>query len=162
MNQNIADIMQVRKEKQEKFLAALLEGERSAIPFPDEPPIAYAPDSFYKTKIFRNWGELSAHRKKRWGSATFSELPSKETERLENLLQQPTDKVKAENYEKIRLDDALDNLRRSFNINFRIDLAAFKEEGGPDNFGEAELPERLPPWRGIALGTILRDMLARM
>jgi hypothetical protein len=78
------------QERQAKYLAAMLEIERSHVPLPDEPPITFAPASFYETKIFRNWNELSRHRIKRWLVSYLGEAPSERAQEIERMLSQPS------------------------------------------------------------------------
>ena len=78
---NLRELTEIRRQKQENWLAVLLSVEQSAIPFPDEPPIRF-PDSNYIKRVtklrygaagsrFDNWADFSKYRIKRYAYEGF-------------------------------------------------------------------------------------------
>ena len=150
--------LETLREKQEKYVTAMLMVERSHIPFPDEPPIQYAPPSFYETKIFKHWGELSRHRKKRWGTTTLGELPTSRIRETEDILSRPTDKFE-QGFDGVSLEDILRAFRKELGIEFRIDERAFADAGDKE---VASKQITVRGYRGIAPAFILRDVLSKL
>ncbi|MCS7159102.1 MAG: VWA domain-containing protein, partial [Gemmatales bacterium] len=147
------------QERQAKYLAAMLEIERSHVPFPDEPPIAFAPASFYETKIFRNWNELSRHRIKRWLVSYLGEAPSERALEIERMLSQPSPLLPASFPQDTPLRVVLDNIEKKLNIPIRIDFDAFGEDAAkfdPDQI----LLKKTVRCQHMSLGMILHDVLA--
>ncbi len=159
---NIEQQITIAKQFETAYLDTMLQLDRSKIPFPDEPPVAYAPEYFYKEKgLFRNWGELSRHRIKRWSTAQFDERPTERTFELQKLLESPTEKLKAGIDPGTPLKDALETIGKLHGITIRANEPAFdtvtNEKGIVD-----KLMVQVNPSRGLALRTILQDMLLKL
>jgi len=71
----------LRRAFQERFLAVMLQVEKSHVPFPDEPPVVY-PDSAIVRRLTRgqyeHWKDWSKYRIKEYSVATFgSDVPGR-------------------------------------------------------------------------------------
>ncbi|GBD35467.1 hypothetical protein HRbin36_00579 [bacterium HR36] len=146
-------------ERRARFLAAMLEIERSHVPFPDEPPIAFAPASFYETKIFRNWNELSRHRIKRWLVSYLGEAPSERALEIERMLSQPSPLLPVSFPQDTPLKIVIDTIEKKLNIPIRIDFEAFGEEAAKFD-PEQLLLKKTVRCQHMSLGMILHDVLA--
>ena len=60
---HLREEQELRRIRQERWLATMLEVEKSHIPFPDEPPVEFPPAA--------TWRALSEMRKARYESSTF-------------------------------------------------------------------------------------------
>ncbi len=159
---HIEEQMVIAKQFEEQYLGTMLQLDRSKIPFPDEPPVAYAPDYFYKNnRLFRNWGELSRHRIKRWSTAQFDERPTERTFELQKILESPTDKLKAGIDPGTPLREALETIGRLHGIHIRANEPAFDLVTNEKNVTD-KLTVQVFPSRGLALRTILQDMLLKL
>ena len=155
----LGEAQRLVQERQSRYLAAMLEIERSHVPFPDEPPITFAPASFYETKIFRNWNELSRHRIKRWLVSYLGEAPSERAQELERMLSQPSPLLPAKFDQDTPLHLVLDTIEKKLNIPIRIDFEAFGEAAA--NFDPQQLTlKKTVRCTNMSLGMILHDVLA--
>jgi hypothetical protein len=138
--------------RQERWLATLLEVERSHIPFPDEPPVEYPPAA--------TWRALSEFRKARYESATFgADLPERGIE-LRNQLAQPVDYPGLEDA-RATLTDVLDQLSKRYNLTFDINDKAFEMDQLKD-VARTPIAETPIPEMHSTLGTVLRKILRRV
>src|SRR5262249_47285121 len=70
----LRELRELRLLRQQRFLATLLEVERSAVPFPDEPPVEYPSPALIRRITrgqFSNWRDWSKDRIARYGIASF-------------------------------------------------------------------------------------------
>src|SRR6185437_1440679 len=144
---------ELRRIRQERWLATMLEVERSHIPFPDEPPVEFPPAA--------TWRALSEMRKARYESATFgADLPEAGIElrkRLGDTISYPgLDDPRA------TLNDALDQLSKRYNVTFDINDQAFKMDGLME-VGRTPITEAAPiPAMKTTLSTVLRKILRKV
>ncbi|MDW7993823.1 MAG: VWA domain-containing protein [Gemmatales bacterium] len=155
----LGEAQRLVQERQAKYLAAMLEIERSHVPFPDEPPIAFAPASFYETKIFRNWNELSRHRIKRWLVSYLGEAPSERALEIERMLSQPSPLLPQSFPQDTPLKVVLDTIEKKLNIPIRIDYDAFGEDANKFDPEQLQLKKTIR-CHNMSLGMILHDVLA--
>jgi tetratricopeptide (TPR) repeat protein len=149
---HLREEQELRRIRQERWLATLLEVERSHIPFPDEPPVEYPPAA--------TWRALSEFRKARYESATFgADLPERGIE-LRNELGKVVNYPGLED-PRATLTDALDQLSKRFNLTFDINDKAFDvdqlKEVARTPIAETPIPEM-----HTTLSTILRKILRRV
>lgn len=150
---HLREIQELRRIREERWLAVMLEVERSHVPFPDEPPVEYPPPA--------TWKALSEFRKARYESATFgADLPERGLELRKRL----SDVVDFPGIEDARatLNDALDQLSKRYGLTFDINEQAFKMDGLME-VGRTEIaqPTPIPPMK-TTLSTILRKILRRV
>jgi hypothetical protein len=150
---HLREVQELRRIRQERWLAVLLEVERSHIPFPDEPPVEFPPAA--------TWKALSELRKGRYESATFgADLP----ERGIRLRQTLSQEINYEGLEDPRatLSDALDQLSKRYNLTFDINEKAFEMDQLKDVARTPVAdPTPIPPMR-TTLSTVLRKILRRV
>ena len=76
---HLREEQELRRIRQERWLATMLEVEQSHIPFPDEPPVEFPPAA--------TWRALSEMRKARYESSTFgADMPGRGIELRKRLL----------------------------------------------------------------------------
>jgi tetratricopeptide (TPR) repeat protein len=150
---HLRENQELRRIRQERWLAVMLEVEKSHIPFPDEPPVEFPPPAV--------WRELSELRKARYESTSFgADMPSRGIE-LQHLLSKP---VQYEGLEdpKATLQDALEQLAKRYNLSFDINEKAFKFDNIAEP-GKAEVASPNPiPAMHTTLSTVLRRILSRV
>jgi tetratricopeptide (TPR) repeat protein len=150
---HLREEQELRRIREERWLAVLLEVERSHIPFPDEPPVEYPPAA--------TWRALSEMRKGRYESSTFgADLPERGI-RLRQQLQQEIDYGGLEDA-RATLSDALDQLSKRYNLTFDINEKAFEMDQLKDVARTPIAdPTPIPPMR-TTLSTVLRKILRRV
>jgi hypothetical protein len=149
---HLREEQELRRIRQERWLAVLLEVERSHVPFPDEPPVEYPPAA--------TWRALSEMRKARYESATFgADMPVRGLE-LQKELSKTVDFPGIDDA-RATLSDALEALSKRYNLNFDINEAAFKAENVPE-VGKTEIAQTpILPVR-TTLANVLRRILRRI
>ena len=150
---HLREVQELRRIRQERWLATLLEVDRSHIPFPDEPPVEFPPAA--------TWKALSELRKGRYESATFgADLP----ERGIRLRQTLSQEINYEGLEDPRatLSDALEQLSKRYGLTFDINEKAFEMDQLKD-VARTPIsdPTPIPPMR-TTLSTVLRKILRRV
>ncbi len=150
---HLREVQELRRIRNERWLATLLEVDRSHIPFPDEPPVEYPPAA--------TWRALSEMRKGRYESATFgADLPERGIQ-LRQKLQQEIDYGGLEDA-RATLSDALDQLSKRYGLTFDINEKAFEMDQLKDVARQTVAdPTPIPPMR-TTLSTVLRKILRRV
>jgi tetratricopeptide (TPR) repeat protein len=150
---HLREVQELRRIREERWLATMLQVEKSHIPFPDEPPVEFPPPAL--------WRDLSRLRKARYESTGFGEgMPARGIE-LQQLLAKPV-KYPGLDDLKATLSDVLEQLAKRYNLSFDINEKAFKFE----NIMEVAKtpitdPNPLPEMQST-LSTILRKVLSRI
>ena len=78
---HLRELRELKRQREERWLAVMLEVERSHIPFPDEPPVEFPSPAIIRKitgynrgwKGYRDWKEFSDYRIKRYGVLTFGD-----------------------------------------------------------------------------------------
>jgi tetratricopeptide (TPR) repeat protein len=150
---HLREVQELRRIRAERWLAVLLEVERSHIPFPDEPPVEFPPAA--------TWQALSEMRKGRYESSTFgADLPERGIQ-LRQKLSQEIDYGGLEDA-RATLSDALDQLSKRYGITFDINEKAFEMDQLKDVARTPIAdPTPIPPMR-TTLSTVLRKILRRV
>jgi tetratricopeptide (TPR) repeat protein len=149
---HLREVRELRRIREERWLATLLEVDRSHIPFPDEPPVEFPPAA--------TWKALSELRKGRYESATFgADLP----EQGIRLRQELSKEVNYEGLEdpKATLNDALEQLSTRYHLTFDINEKAFEMDQLKDVARTPIAETPIPPMR-TTLSTVLRKILRRV
>jgi hypothetical protein len=149
----VREWVEMRRQREEKWMETLMLVERSAIPFPDEPPIQYPPAAF--------WREITALRKDKYISTGFAEddpVTVRKIRDMKNKLSRPVtlDQGLPPN---TTLKDALEFFTDRYDLTILVDTEAFKSEGLADVESQ---PVRLPKMVGVPLSTVLRLTLAQI
>jgi tetratricopeptide (TPR) repeat protein len=151
---HLREEQELRRIREEKFLATLLQVEKSHIPFPDEPPVEFPPAAV--------WLEMTNRRKVRYESTTLGAEVPKRTIELRELL---TKTIKYEGLDdpKATLQDALDQLSAKYQIQFDINEKAFKYDApdNPDLLKKEIASPAIPPMTA-SLGSVIRKILSRV
>jgi tetratricopeptide (TPR) repeat protein len=150
---HLREEQELRRIRQERWLAVLLQVEKSHVPFPDEPPVEFPPPAA--------WKALAELRKAKYESTTFgADMPPRGIE-LQQLLSKPV-KFPGLDDPKITLSEALEVLAKRYNLSFDINDKAFKFENVMDVAKtEVATPNAIPEMH-TTLSTVLRKILARI
>jgi hypothetical protein len=161
---HVREEVELRRIREERWLATLLEVERSHIPFPDEPPIEYPSAAVIRKMTrgqFDNWADFSKYRTTKYGVVSYgNDVPSKLFE-LRDTLNKPVDWAGIDD-PKTTLIEALDQLAKVHRVTFDINERAFKYEMLND-VAKTEIanPNPLPGVKST-FGTVLKRILARV
>jgi hypothetical protein len=150
---HLREEQELRRIRKERWLATLLQVEKSHIPFPDEPPVEFPPAAA--------WKALAELRKAKYESTSFgANIPARGIE-LQKLLSQPV-KFPGLDDPKTTLSEALEALAKRYNLSFDINEKAFKFENVMD-VAKTEIATPNPiPEMHTTLSTVLRKVLARI
>jgi tetratricopeptide (TPR) repeat protein len=150
---HLREEIELKRIREERFLATMLQVEKSHIPFPDEPPVVFPPAA--------EWKALTDSRKVRYESSNLgSEVPKKTLELRDTLGR--TIKYDGIEDPKITLQEALDQLADRYKVQFDVNEKAFKFEM-LDDVLKKEIASPTPiPAMTASLGTILRKILSRL
>ncbi len=132
----------LRVAKQKAFVDTMWQVERSAVPFPDEPPIVYPEASV--------WEELTLRRKK------YASVDLKKSGGAEEEIREALDENTSFEFIETPLNDVVDYLKDLHGIEIQIDQSALDDVGiGTDTPITRSL-------RGISLRSALRLMLREL
>jgi hypothetical protein len=138
--------------RQEKYLATMLEVEKSHVPFPDEPPVVFPPAA--------KWRALTAERKERYESSGFTDDDPAVLRKIRDfrtkLLSQTTFDIDP----GTPLKEVLGFIAERYGLTILIDREAFKSDLNVDDI-EGK-PITLPKLVDVSLGTIFRVVLAQI
>jgi tetratricopeptide (TPR) repeat protein len=143
----------LRRIREERFLATLLQVEKSHIPFPDEPPVVFPPAA--------EWRALTELRKARYETSNLGTEMPKRTLELRDALGRT---VRFDGFDdpKTTLQEALDALATRYNLQFDVNEKAFKFEGLDDVLKKEIATPNPIPAMNASIGTILRRILSRL
>jgi tetratricopeptide (TPR) repeat protein len=150
---HLEELLALKRIREERWLATMLQVEKSHVPFPDEPPVEYPAPAV--------WKQLTDLRRKRYEMSTFgAELPQRSFELRDALL----NTVRFEGFDdaKTTLVEALDVLARRYNVSFDVNEKAFQVDQVMDVLkSEIANPNPIPPMNAT-LGTVLKKILSRI
>jgi hypothetical protein len=149
--QNLKEVQELKRIREERFLLTMMQVEKSHVPFPDEPPIQYPPAA--------TWREITKIRKERYENSGFTEEDPSTLKRIKELQNKMTTPVTVE-FESGPLKDALGFLQERYNIPIIIDTDAFKADLSEPDIENKTV--KLTKLSGISLGTVLRLLLAQV
>jgi tetratricopeptide (TPR) repeat protein len=145
---NLSQIQELHRVREERYLLTMMQVERSAVPFPDEPPIQFPPAA--------TWREITRLRKEKYESSGFTEddpATLQSIRNLKNKLSRPVDLEKGLDA-NTPLREVLEFLTDRYDVTILIDVGAFKAEGKVEDVEVA--PIKLPRMKGVSLATVLR------
>jgi hypothetical protein len=151
---NLTQIQELRRVREERFLLTMMQVERSHVPFPDEPPIQFPPAAV--------WDQLTKFRKERYENSGLTE---DDPVTLRQIKQMKEKLNKTVNLDKgidanTPLRDAIEFLQDRYDVTIIPDQAAFKADQQIDNINEQ--PVQLPRMMGVSLATVLRLLTAQV
>jgi hypothetical protein len=145
---NLRELRELQRVRQDRWLLTLLGVERSAIPFPDEPPIQFPPTP--------TWKRLTDLRRGKYESSRLIGQGADKSRKVLDLLNAP---VEFKGFDQgTKLDEAMDYLSKSYGIQFDINIDAFRREN-IENVGGKELTREIGKMKGVALSTVVRKVL---
>src|SRR5262249_12267808 len=151
---NLREFQELVRIRQDRWMATLLQGGKSGIPFPDEPPAAYPPAAVGRS--------ITAVRKDRYESSGLGEDTPRRVIELRDKLSTPVKFGGFEADPKMTLQEALDNLADRFDLTFDVNEAAFKAEMVEDVLAKPVAEKPIPKMINVSLDTVLRKILARI
>ena len=149
---NLREFDELRRIKEDRFLLTMLSVDRSAVPFPDEPPVAFPPAAV--------WREMTAYRKDKYDAIGLEGPGSRNALKLRDKLNNPVTLEKA--VEGSPLRDVLDFLAEKYDLTFIVDTQAFDQAGVGGGRNVQDTQVNLPKMPGVTLGTVLRFLLAQV
>jgi len=149
---HIKEQTEIRRASEENYLRAMLQVDKSHIPFPDEPPVGFPPASI--------WRELTQRRKGLWESVGLGEDAAGRAaaNRIKEKLATPVNLDKGIDA-NTPLKDALEFLADRYDLTLIIDSKAFEAIGVQK---VEEQPVALPKMVGVSMTTVLRLLLAQI
>ncbi|MFO0925936.1 MAG: vWA domain-containing protein [Gemmataceae bacterium] len=169
----LKEVQELRRLREDRFLATMLEVERSHVPFPDEPPVVF-PDSAIIRRLtrnrFDNWRDWSKYRIERYSVTTFGADRPGDLDRLRRLMNEKFDYGGLDD-PKTTLYEALDQLKKATlsklpggrDIDFDVNEKAFKYEMLNDVLKtEVASPNAIPRMENVTLATVLKRILAKV
>src|SRR5262249_6537692 len=144
---NLSQIQELKRVREERFLLTMMQVERSHVPFPDEPPIQFPPAA--------TWRELTRLRKEKYESSGFTDDDPQTMRAIRNLKTKLSSPITLDKGIEANtpLKEALEFLSDKFDVTILVNSPAFKQEGTD---AVEDLPVRLPRMTGVSLGTVLR------
>jgi hypothetical protein len=161
---NLRQIRELERIRQERYLLAMMSVERSAVPFPDEPPVEF-PKYIGIGKLAKTWKEITDIRKARYESTSFGLDTPRKTLEMRDTLNKVVSKYDGITDPKIRLSDVLDDLSLRMDVTFDVNEAAFREQDGggvPDVMSTPIAEKPFPTMREVTWATVLRKVLSRI
>ncbi len=159
---NLQVQQELRRRREQGFLAVLLEVEKSHIPFPDEPPIHFPP--------LATWQAIAKMRKEKYEVTSLPDDPKGRiaAQRIEKLLDETIDMKDFQ--APMTLKEALSLIQDKLTAKYKdedalpilVDSEAFKEENGdaPDIY---DTQVKFPPFpRRMSIATALRLALSKV
>jgi hypothetical protein len=147
---NLREFQELVRTKEDRFLLTMLQVERSHIPFPDEPPVAFPPAA--------TWRELSNYRKERYDSIGLEGVASRSALQMRDKMLRPVSLDKEIPGAPLR--DVLAILSDKYELTFIVDTKEFENAGGNANVEDTNV--RLPKMPNVSLGVVLRFLLAQL
>jgi tetratricopeptide (TPR) repeat protein len=149
---NLREFDELRRIKEDRYLLTMLQVDRSHVPFPDEPPVAFPPAA--------TWRELTNYRKDKYDAVGLEGTASRNALKIRDRLNSPVTLEKP--VENAPLRDVLEYLSDKYELTFIVDTQAFEQAGvgGGRNVEDSQV--RLPKMPGVTLGTIMRFLLSQV
>ncbi len=140
--------------KQDRFLLAMMQAEKSHIPYPDEPPVHFPPAAV--------WRELTSLRREAYLNSNLGNNPTEAQKQLKSIIEDSEVQLKeGSNINEIPLFELLSELSKKHNITFIIMEEYFKADGVP-SIREEKPRLASTQLRGLKLGNFLDIVLASM
>ena len=169
---NLRTLRDLRRQRQENWLAVLLSVEQSAIPFPDEPPIRF-PDSDYIKRVtklrygasgsqFDNWKDFSEYRLnvKRYGSSSFGSPD--EVGRALEFQKKMNERIDYELLVPATLDKVLNELLDRQGIPYTVNEAAFVHAMQDKDIIKKTQIDKIDKMTQVTRATVLKHLLSNV
>ncbi len=149
---NLREVQELKRIRQERFLATMLQVEKSAVPFPDEPPVQFPPAA--------KWRALTNERKERYESSGFTDDDPATLRKIKEFRTKMSTPVSIEFEPNTPLREALAHIAERYNMTILIDTEAFKADVGEQDIENKVV--KLPRLVDVSLGTVFRVLLAQV
>ena len=164
MGYHARELMEMQRDREERFLAVLLQVDRSRRPFSDEPGIEFPTPAAIRSLTrdrYDNWSDFSKNRIERYAVTSFGAAMPKRALELRDLLAKV---VKFGGYDdpKTTLAEAIAQLQLKYDLNISVNEKAFKFDQVMDVAKtEIAVPTPIPEMK-TTLSTVLKRILARI
>jgi hypothetical protein len=151
---NLSQLQELKRVREERWLLVLMQAERSHVPFPDEPPIQFPPAQI--------WRELTKLRKEQYENSGFTDPDPATLRKIREMKAALNRSIDLEKGIEANtpLKDALEFISDRFGITILIDTQAFKSDLSVD--AVEDQPVKLPKMTNVSLGTVLRMLTAQI
>jgi hypothetical protein len=151
---NLSQIQELKRVREERFLLTMMQVERSHVPFPDEPPIQFPPLS--------TWSLITKLRKEKYESSGFTDDDPNTLRRIRELRQKLSQPVTLDKGIEANtpFKDALEFISDRYDLTILVDTNAFKVDNMIESVDDQTV--RLPKMVGVSLGTVLRLLAAQV
>ncbi|QJW95701.1 DUF4974 domain-containing protein [Frigoriglobus tundricola] len=139
--------------RQDRFLLAMMQTEKSHIPYPDEPPVHFPPAAV--------WRELTGLRRDAYLNSNLGPAPSPTQVQLKSVIEGAEVDLGDTKINDIPLFELLQTLSKKYNVSFVIMEEYFKADGQP-NIKEEKPKLAATALRGLKLGNFLDIVLLSM
>jgi tetratricopeptide (TPR) repeat protein len=137
--------------RQDRFLLTMMQTEKSAIPYPDEPPVHYPPAAV--------WRELTALRKEKYSNQALGEEASPNQKSIQSKLENQRVTFEGD-LTQTSLSELLNTLSKKYEVNILLLQDDFKDAGG--NIADAKPKLGITRLDGLTLGSFLDVVLQSM
>jgi tetratricopeptide (TPR) repeat protein len=149
---NLTELQELRLIRQRRFLQTMMQVEKSAVPFPDEPPVQFPPAA--------TWKRITEIRKERYETQGFTDDDPAVLRKLREIKDKLLQPVTIEFEAGTPLKEALSHISERYGLTILIDVEAFKADNNDPDIENK--PIRLPRLVGVSLATALRAILAQV
>ena len=140
--------------REDRFLLAMMQTEKSHIPYPDEPPVHFPPAAV--------WRELTGLRRDAYLNSNLGPNPSPTQIQLKSIIEDTEVQLKeGQNINEIPLFELLQDLSKRYQVTFVIMEEYFTADGQP-NIKEAKAKLAATQLRGLKFGNFLDIVLLSM
>ena len=146
---------ELQRLRQDRYLLAMMQTEKSHIPYPDEPPVHFPPAAV--------WRELTSLRKESYENSNLGPNPTEAQKQLKSLIENQEVLLEGvQDITQVGLFDLLQTLSKRYAVTFVIMEEHFRAEMYPGDIKEAKPKLAATQLRGLKMGTFLDVVLLSM
>jgi tetratricopeptide (TPR) repeat protein len=139
--------------RQDRFLLAMMQTEKSHIPYPDEPPVHFPPAAV--------WRELTGLRREAYLNSNLGNQPTEAQKQLKSVIETSEVNLGEKNVNEVPLFELLQDLSKKHQVTFVVMEEYFKADGQA-NIREEKAKLAATQLRGLKLGNFLDIVLLSM
>ncbi|MDY3554867.1 VWA domain-containing protein [Gemmata sp. JC717] len=139
--------------REDRFLLAMMQTEKSHVPYPDEPPVHFPPATV--------WRQLTGLRREAYMNSNLGPNASESQRRLKSAIEDTEVDLENKNLVETPLFELLGFLAKKYNVSFVVMEEYFKADGVP-NIREEKPKLAATQLRGLKLGNFLDLVLVSM
>ena len=139
--------------REDRFLQAMMQTEKSHIPYPDEPPVHFPPAAV--------WRELTGLRREAYLNSNLGPNASETQKKLKSVIENVSVDLGDKNINEIPLFELLSELSKRYSVSFVVMEEYFKAEQQP-TIKEEKPKIAATQLRGLKLGNFLDIVLLSM